>query len=327
MTHAWKTSAAALAVGVLALSACSAGNNEHRGEGGAQSTEIAFVNASPADEFSISLECAARDAVAAHPGMSLNYQASRNWDATEQKSVLDAALAANPGALLVVPTDSTALQKPLQDAAKSGVKVVLLDTSVDDPSFASSAIATDNVAAGATALDAIKQRHPGGKVLTISVAPGITSTGDREKGFADAIGKDPNFQYLGVQYDPGMTITKAAQIVAAALQKDPDIVGIFATNNAQTEGVVAGIKQVGRQGQVTVVGFDPTPATAKLVENGSVDALVAQQPSTIGQTGIEQALAAMEGKQTEPKIGTGTFLITKDNIDGEGAKYIYKTKC
>jgi ribose transport system substrate-binding protein len=324
MKHIWRTSTVVLAVSVLALSACSSGNNAPDGTKG---TSIAFVNASPADEFSISLECAARTAVAGHPGVSLNYQASKAWDPTEQKSVLDAALAAKPAAVLIVPTDTTALQKPLENAAKSGVKVVLLDTSIDDPSFVTSVISTDNVAAGGTAFDAIKERRPGGKVLTVSVAPGITSTRDREKGFEAAVAKDPNFQDLGVQYDPGLTVTKAAQIVAAALQKDPDIVGIFATNNVHVEGVVAGIKQVGRQGKVTVVGFDPTPSTAGLVKDGSVDALVAQEPGKMGQEGIEQALAALDGKPTEHTIAAKTFVITKDNIDGEGAEYVYKSSC
>ena len=56
-------------------------------------------------------------------------------------------------------------------------------------------------------------------------------------------------------------------------------------------------------------------------------ATLAQQPATIGERGVEQALAALEGGSTEAKIQTGFTIITRDNLEGEGADAVYQSGC
>jgi ribose transport system substrate-binding protein len=57
-----------------------------------------------------------------------------------------------------------------------------------------------------------------------------------------------------------------------------------------------------------------------------VQALIAQRPADIGKQGVEQALAALQGKPTTPKIGTDFAVITKDNLaDNQDA--LYKSSC
>ncbi len=119
----------------------------------------------------------------------------------------------------------------------------------------------------------------------------------------------------------------AAEIVTAALQKDPDIVGIFAANLFAAEGSATGVQQAGKQGQVTIVGFDAGPAQVKALEAGTVQALVAQEPASIGSDGVKQAIAALKGEATEAKIQTGFTILTKDNIDGDGKDAVYKSSC
>ena len=63
----------------------------------------------------------------------------------------------------------------------------------------------------------------------MSVDPGISTTDARVAGFEAAVKADSKFNYLGVQYSHDDPAT-AAKLVGSALQKDPDIVGVFATN-------------------------------------------------------------------------------------------------
>ena len=75
---------------------------------------------------------------------------------------------------------------------------------------------------------------------------------------ASAPATKPSTRCSGVPAPP-LAITgtsTAAEIVTAALQKDPDIVGIFAANLFAAEGSATGVQQAGKQGQVTIVGFD-----------------------------------------------------------------------
>jgi ribose transport system substrate-binding protein len=324
----------ALAIGASAgfvLTGCSGGNggggaSPGGGAGGSDGYKIAFVQGVAGDEFYISMQCGI-EAAAKDAGATVTTQGPEKFDPTLQKPLVDSVVASKPDALLVAPTDVKAMEGPLKAAADAGIKVVLVDTTVEDPSFAVSRIASDNKGGGAAAFDAIKREHPdGGKVLVVSVDPGISTTDARAEGFQKAAEADGNFEFLGVQYSHNEPAT-AAEIVTAALQKDPDIVGIFAANLFAAEGTATGVQQAGKQDDVTIVGFDAGPAQVKQLKAGTVQALVAQEPATIGENGVEQAIRALDGEKTEESIQTGFTIITQDNVDGDAKDAIYKSSC
>jgi ribose transport system substrate-binding protein len=326
-----KSVLAALALGASAgfvLTGCSGGSNPGAAPEGDSSDgyKIAFVQGVAGDEFYISMQCGI-EAAAKEAGATVTTQGPEKFDPTLQKPLVDSVVASKPDALLVAPTDVKAMEGPLKAAADAGIKVVLVDTTLEDPSFAVSAISSDNKGGGAAAFEAIKEEHPdGGKVLVVSVDPGISTTDARGEGFQEAAEADSNFEFLGIQYSHNEPAT-AAEIVTAALQKDPDIVGIFAANLFAAEGTATGVQQAGKQGEVTIVGFDAGPAQVKQLEAGTVQALVAQEPATIGENGVEQALLALDGEETEKEIQTGFTIITQDNVDGDAKDAIYKSSC
>jgi ribose transport system substrate-binding protein len=334
-----------LAVAALALTACSSSKPEAESPAAASSTaaapaassvtapskasknyNIQFLQGVAGDEFYITMQCGAQ-AEAAKLGVTVKTQGAQKFDPTLQRPILDSIVAGQPDALLVAPTDVQAMQQPLASAAAKGVKVILVDTTTNDPSYATSAIASDNLGGGKAAFDAIKQLKPdGGKVLVMSVDPGISTTDARTKGFEDAVKADSKFSYLGVQYSHNDPAT-AAQIISAALQKDPDIVGVFAANLFAAEGTATGVRQAGKTNQVSIVGFDAGPNQVKALREGTVQALVAQQPGLIGQYGVDEAVAALDKGTVTPKVQTGFTVITKENLDGDGADAVYQSKC
>ncbi len=313
-------------VGSLALTSCGAAEKSSSSSSGEDTKKIAFIQGVAGDQFYITMQCGIQDA-AKEAGATVDVQGPEKFDPTLQKPIVDSVVASKPDAILVAPTDVSAMEAPLKAAADAGIKVVLVDTTVEDPSFAVSQISSDNVGGGKAAFDAIKELNPdGGKVLVISTDPGVSTVDARVKGFKEATSADSNFEYIGVQYSHNEPAT-AARLVTAALQKDPDIVGVFATNLFAAEGSATGVRQAGKGGQVKIVSFDAGPDQVKALEDGTIQALVAQQPGTIGQDGVEQAMAALDGKETEAKIQTGFTIITKDNMDGEGKDAIYKSSC
>ncbi len=305
----------------------SAASSAPAGSGGAaapakakKNYNISFIQGVAGDNFYITMQCGIQDE-AKKLGVTVNTQGAAKFDPTLQKPILDSVVQAKPDAILIAPTDVKAMQAPLAAAASAGIKVVLVDTTVNDPAFAVSQIASDNLGGGKAAFDAIKQLNPkGGKVLVISVDPGISTTDARVKGFEDAAKADSTFNYLGVQFSHNDPAT-AAQLVTAALQKDSDIVGIFATNLFSAQGSATGIKQAGKAGKVSIVGFDAGPDQISALKDGTVQALVAQQPGTIGTDGLDQAVAALDGGTITPKIQTGFSIITKENVATSTAAY------
>lgn len=313
-------------ISALTLAGCSGGSTTaSSGAASAESYKIAFVQGVAGDEFYITMQCGIEEAAAA-AGATVTTQGPQKFDPTLQKPIVDAVVAAKPDALLIAPTDVSAMQAPIAAAAQAGIKVVLVDTTLEDPSMAVSQVSSDNEGGGAAAFEAIATAHPeGGKVLIISTDPGVSTTDARVAGFEAAAKANSKFEYVGVQYSHNQP-AEAAKLVTAALQKDPDIVGIFGANLFSAQGSATGVKQSGKEG-ITIVGFDAGPAQVKDLRAGVVQALVAQQPATIGSDGVNQAIAALKGEPVEAKIQTGFTIITKDNIDGDAADAVYKSSC
>lgn len=313
------------AVAALALSACSS-PAATTDAGADKAYKISFIQGVVGDEFYITMQCGIEEE-AAKSGTTIDIQGPAKWDATLQKPIVDSVAASKPDAILIAPNDVTAMEASLRAAADAGIKIIMVDTTLTDASFAVSEISSDNVGGGAEAFKAMQTLHPeGGKLLVISTDPGISTVDARIEGFQKAAEADPLFNYVGVQYSHNEPST-AAQLVTAALAKDPDIIGIFATNLFSAEGTATGVRQAGKDGQVSIVGFDAGPAQIKQLQDGVVQALIAQQPGVIGSNGVQQALAALNGTEVTKKIQTGFQVITKENLDSAGADYIYKSTC
>jgi ribose transport system substrate-binding protein len=324
----------------LALVACSSGSSggsstatsggssapSGAASGGAAGKKITLMVGVKGDPFYVSMECGAKEAAAA-AGVSLTTQGPDKFDATLQNPMLDAVAATKPDALLVAPNDVKASVPPLKRIQDAGTKVVLVDTTVTDDTIGVSRIATNNNLGGQKAADALKQLGVTGKVLVISTDPGVSSVDARVAGFKTQAAADGLTLVGDTQYSHNNAST-AAQVVSAALAKDPDLAGVFATNLFTAQGVATGIKQAGKSGKVKVVGFDAGPDQIKQLEAGDVQALVAQKPFDIGKQGVEQAVAALTGKPVTKSIETESLIVTKDNMaQPDVSKYIYKSNC
>ncbi len=294
--------------------------------GGGGGKKITLMVGVKGDPFYVSMECGAKEAATA-AGATLDTQGPDKFDATLQNPLLDAVAAAKPDALLVAPNDVKASFAPLKKIQDGGAKVVLVDTIVTDPSIGVSRIATDNKLGGVKAAEALQTLGVKGKVLVISTDPGVSSVDLRVAGFKEKAASLGFTLASDTQYSHNEPAT-AAQVISAALAKDPDLAGVFATNLFTAQGVATGIKQAGKSGTVKVVGFDAGPDQVKQLEAGDVQALVAQKPYDIGKQGVEQAIAALSGKTVTPTIATESLVVTKDNMaQPDVAKYIYKASC
>lgn len=319
------SSSPATIAGSASSSAAAPGSSTASSTG--KSKKLTFIQGVAGDGFYVTMGCGMK-AEAKKSGATVNIQGPTKFDATLQNPIIQSVTAAKPDALMIAPDDVSASQIPVNQAAAAGIKLVLVDTTLKDPSKAVSAISSDNTAGGAAAFAALKQLAPqGGKVLVVNTQPGISTTDERTSGFAAAAKGASKYTYLGVQYDQD-SASVAASVTSAALQKNPDIVGIFATNLFSAEGAATGIRQAGKSGKVKIVGFDADPDQISALKDGTVQALIAQSPYQIGVDAVQQAVAALNGKPTIKKIGTKFTIITKSNLSSSASQAaIYKTSC
>jgi ribose transport system substrate-binding protein len=319
--------AAALSIVALAagVAACGGGSNSSASSGGKKSFKMTLIEGVAGDEFYETMGCGAQAAAKAN-NVKLDIQAPNQFSPSAQTPIVNAVEAKKPDAVLIAPTDSRALFAPIKQLEQNGSKVVLVDTTLDDASVAVSQISSNNVEGGKVAAQALGKLIGGnGKVMVVNVTPGVSTTDARAAGFAQGVKAQPGLQYLGQQFDnddPG----QATSIVSAALAKNPDLKGIFATNVFSAEGAATALQQAGKLGQVKIVGFDATPKQVQDLKQGLTQALVAQEPAKIGTDGVEQALDALTGKPNTKKISTGFKVITKANLAQSQAN-LYKASC
>jgi ribose transport system substrate-binding protein len=219
---------------------------------------------------------------------------------------------------------------PIQSAVNQDIPVVLVDTTIEKEEIALARISSDNIEGGRQAGEALaREIGEEGKVLVISVKPGISTTDQRQQGFEEAIKQYPNIEYLGTRFcndDP----TVAASITTSTLQSNPDLKGIFGANVFSGQGAGTGVRQSGKKNQVSVVAFDASPTQVEDLRSGNVDVLIAQHPNDIGDRGVRIAVDYLESGQepSSKQVTTGFTTVTRDNLeDPEVQEYLYKAEC
>jgi ribose transport system substrate-binding protein len=327
MRRRWLLWLAALA---LALAAC--GGDEGGGGGGAGGAErqykLTLIQGVKGDQFYVTMQCGAQEAAQA-AGATLEVAAPDEFDASLQAPVVNAVVAKKPDAILVAPTDTKAMIPSLTQAKAAGIKLVFVDTTTENGAeLAESEIASDNEEGGREAARALAELTGGkGSVFVVNVKPGISTTDARAKGFEEEIKKTPGLKYVGQEYSNDKPEIAAAK-TTAALAAHPDLVGIFGTNLFSAEGAATGLRSAGASEKVKVVGFDAGPKQVEDLEQGIVQALIAQKPADIGKAGVEQAIAALKGEPVQKKIDTGFVVVTKENMSNPDVQpFLYKSSC
>ena len=267
-------------------------------------------------------------AAASKLGVKLVFQGAPNaFSPQTQIPILNAAIQRHPDAILIAPTDKTALIAPINNAIKAGIPVLTVDTFITKP-IAVTNISSDNVAGGKKAAVALVHAIGGkGEVAAISVTPGISTTDQRKQGFEAELKKHSGIKYWGTQFDNDDQ-TKAAQLTSALLTAHPNLKGIFAMNVVSGNGVTTATQNAGKSGKVKLVEFDAEPLQVQALKKGTIDALVAQDPYTIGNMGVNLAFKWVTGKRSGIKkhYGTGEAIITKANVNTAAIKKFLYTK-
>jgi ribose transport system substrate-binding protein len=318
----------ALSVAIAALASSAA-----LGSGAAQRTPQAhrktlnfvLVAGIASDAFYLTMNKGAQ-AAGKKLGVKIQFTGSpQAFSPATQIPFLNAAIAKHPDAILIAPTDKTALIAPIQRAISAGIPVATVDTFITKP-IAFTNVSTDNPAGGRAAADALAAAiGKKGEVAAISVAPGISTTDQRRDGFAQELKKYPNIKYWGVQYCNDDQ-TKASNQTTALLSAHPNLNGMFAMNVVSGNGVTQAVKAKGKSGKVKLVEFDAGPPQVQALKQGTISALVAQYPYGIGQLAVQLAYKYVTGHKAGIKkhYGTGSAIITAKNVnDPKIKKYLY----
>jgi ABC-type sugar transport system substrate-binding protein len=333
-------SGVALMALVAAASGCASSTSSSTSSSGGNNTSSSSANSAAgkklelivgtkSDNFYVTMECGAKQE-AAKLGVSLTETGPADFTVPEQKPLIDAAIATKPDALLVAPTDTTALDSDLQQVQSNGTKIVFVDTSSSDSALGVSRITSNNAQGGQLAADQLAAQIGGkGVVSVITVKAGTSTTDARVAGFiAEIKAKYPNITLLPTHYDDTDSTTVATQDISGDISAHHNLAGVFAANVITAEGAATAVKSSGMSGKVKVATFDADPTQMTMLSSGTIQLAIAQAPALEGQDAVIQAVNALTGKPVTKNILTPLVAITKSNMNSPNVTpYIYKASC
>ncbi|MGC8626070.1 MAG: ABC transporter substrate-binding protein [Acidimicrobiales bacterium] len=289
---------------------------------------IVLIPGLTTDPFYITMGIGAK-AEAAKLGVNLIWKGATTWSTTLQTPIVNATLATHPSALLIAPTDATALFGPIDAYVKAGIPVITVDTTLNNRSILAGAISSDNYQGGEAAAAAIAAAaHYKGAVAVINVEKGVSTTDLRQEGFLAQMKKYPHMSVVAVEYDNDSQTTAESQARALVLAHS-NLVGIFGTNLYSAQGAGEGVAAAGDKGKIFVAGYDAEPSEVKLLRQGVINILIAQNPAEEGMLGVQYAYDYLTGKKNLiPKkevLLPNVVMTTQDINNPNVAKYIYKT--
>lgn len=243
-------------------------------------------------------------------------------DRDQQIQVVENFMVRRVNGIVLAPLDSKALIRPVQNAQKAGVPVVIIDSGLESEDYVSF-VATDNYKGGQMAGEHLAKLLGGkGRVILLRYAVGSASTEAREKGFLEALGKHPDIKLISSDQYAGPTRETSYQASQNLLNRfGREVDGIFCPNENSTIGMTMALRDIGRAGgQVKMVGFDAGSQSVADMKSGDVQGLIVQNPLFMGYQGVMTMVEHLQGKPVEKRIDTGVVLVTKENMDEQSVK-------
>ena len=236
--------------------------------------------------------------------------------------------------IAISPNDAAAQLAILNEAA-SKIPVVTFDSDAPE-SKRRRFIGIDNYAAGRILADEVREAMPDGGPILITVGSATMQHGrDRRQGLIDGLlerGFDRNRapdpidgELKGPKYSIVATVTdgadpaKAVVNIAAALKAHPEVKGVVGLFSYSAPAALEAMKQVGRAGKLSVVGFDESDETQSAIAAGSIHSSILQDSHRAGYESIEILANEVRGvapgpSEQSPIFNVGINVLTAKNL-------------
>lgn len=301
-----------------------------KSSGGSGKPRIAVIPKGTTHEHWKSVEAGARKA-----GEELGVQILWKGPLTEddmkdQQDLVDQFVSEGVSGIVLAPLDSKGLVRQVQSAARQNIPVVICDSALDAQQGKDfvAFVGTDNKKAGRMAGDELARVMGGkGKVVMIRYAIGSASTTAREEGFMEAMAANPGLKVISSDQYAGATVDAAKDKSQNMLDTLRQADGIYTPNESSTQGTLITLRQAGMtkgEGRKKFVGFDASPALVEAVENGELDAVVAQNPFKMGHDAVKALVDHIHGQKVAPVEDTGAVLVTKTSLNDPEVKKLVK---
>ena len=275
---------------------------------------VALVAKSTQTEFWLSVFAGA-EAAATEYNLELTVVGPETEEDYEtQNQMVEEAVRQGADAIVFSAIDFENNAAAIDSAAQQGVRIVAIDSNVDSDQV-STYIGTDNYAAGQMAAQAALDQVEGAlKVGIVNYDISSANGQERERGAADLFADSGRAEIVAVIN----TLAEAGHAqtdTAALLARYPEINVLVAFNEPTSVGAARAVEEAGRSEDLFLVGFDSNVLTVDGLQEGSVDALIVQNPYAMGYLGVESAYKLLSGQGgVEQTVDTSTKIVDRSNL-------------
>ncbi len=233
------------------------------------------------------------------------------FDVAKQKDQIQDFIVRKVSAIIVSPCDSKSIGTAIKAANDAGIPVFTADIAcLAEGVKIICHVASDNIAGGRLAAQAVAQALNGTGKVAIIDHPEVESVIQRVKGFEDEIAKTPGLTIVSKLSGQGRK-DQAFRTAEDMLQAHPDLDAIFGINDDSALGALAAVEKAGKTGRIKIIGFDAVPEARAAIKEGKIYADVIQQPKEIGKKTIEAVRTYVSGGQVSPTVLIPCALFTQ----------------
>ena len=244
-------------------------------------------------------------------------------DRDQQIQTIENFTARRVNGIVLAPLDSQAMVRPVNNAIRAKVPVVIIDSGLKSENY-TSFVATDNYKGGVLAGQHMGRLLEGkGNVILLRYAVGSASTEEREAGFLDTLKKEfPQIKIISADQYAGPTRETGYQASQNLLNRfGRDVNGVFAPCEPPTIAMTKALRDIGKAGgKVKMIGFDAGSQSVADLKRGDVQGLVVQNPVLMGYKGVMTMVEHLQGKPVQKRIDTGVVLVTPENAEQADVK-------
>lgn len=292
--------AAALA---LPVTACSDGGEE--GDGG-DTVTVGFVAVGPEGAWRAANEQNVQDTFTAEAGFDLRYAPARNLDQQSQIEAFASFVDEGVDVILLSATEATGWESSLQRAQEAEIPVILVDRGIepDDTSLYVTRIAPDNVQVARSVAEwAVAEFPDGANYFTLEGPPGVGVVNERNTGWDEVIGSNPQFTKVGAQ-TANWSAEEGKGVFETVLRaNNNDIQLVFAQNDEMGLGAALAVEEAGLTpgDDVKIATIDGTRGALEALADGRLS-FVAEYNPLFGETLLDVVNRTLNGETVESYI-------------------------
>ena len=258
-----------------------------------------------------------------------------DFNGADQATMMEQAIGGKPDAIIMTPLDPDQLIDPSRKAMEAGIPVMIFNSDIRDTRWRLGLIGMQNLNGGYLQGKYVTDtllKGEAAKALIMTI-PGVENHESRKAGLLKAFEEAGTVEVVEIVNDQA-DYTVGPQVATAALQANPDINLIVATDATGGESASRAVTEMGRAGEILIMGMDRDDSMLKFIKDGTMAATAVQRNAlelylatvfmynyvkgnwvkNAFPSAPESALATLPA-QVPPLTDTGVMFCTPENVD------------